>query len=172
MCTKKYWCGAYSSLHCTVLETVEKSSFHLCSCRNVQITVATVYLLRLGWTLCPASLNVAPWFTTWSTNVVWISLDTVNLALFFHGLQVYLSLPLFLHGLPLSSSLSLFLFLQHCLQDRYTNLLPICSAYTWFVCLQSVIDQINLLEIIYRFTYVCNFEFSEPVHMLKQNFRS
>ncbi|MEQ2180158.1 hypothetical protein GOODEAATRI_032754 [Goodea atripinnis] len=30
---------------------------------------ATVYLLKFGCTLCPASLIVRPWLTTWSTKV-------------------------------------------------------------------------------------------------------
>jgi len=42
---------------------------------------ATVYLLRFGCTLYPASLIVRPWLTTWSTKVARISLEIVVLGL-------------------------------------------------------------------------------------------
>lgn len=42
--------------------------------RNVRFTVETVYLLRLGWTLCPASLNANPWFTTCRITSDWFGL--------------------------------------------------------------------------------------------------
>ncbi len=77
MIADHYWCSAYNRLHCTdfTVDSREKLFFFLCSCRKVWITVATVYLLRLGWTLCLASFKVNPWFTTWSTNVAQISSD-------------------------------------------------------------------------------------------------
>lgn len=41
---------------------------------------ATVKRLRLGWTLCPASLIVRPWFMTWSTKVALMSSEMMVLA--------------------------------------------------------------------------------------------
>ncbi len=42
---------------------------------------ATVYLLKCGCTLCPASLIVRPWLTTWSTKVARISSEITVLGL-------------------------------------------------------------------------------------------
>lgn len=42
---------------------------------------ATVYLLKFGCTLCPASLIVRPWLTTWSTKVARISSEMIVLGL-------------------------------------------------------------------------------------------
>lgn len=42
---------------------------------------ATVYLLKFGCTLCPASLIVRPWLTTWSTKVALISSEITFLGL-------------------------------------------------------------------------------------------
>lgn len=42
---------------------------------------ATVYLLKFGCTLCPASLIVRPWLTTWSTKVARISSEITVLGL-------------------------------------------------------------------------------------------
>lgn len=72
MGTKKYWCPAYSRLHCTdfTVDGREKLFFTCAQVEMSEISVA-VYLLTVdrGWSLCPTSLNVNTWFTTWSTSV-------------------------------------------------------------------------------------------------------
>lgn len=84
---------------------------------DVRTIDATVYLLRLGCTLRPASLSVSP-IITWSTIVERISLHRFGCLLLCAcptpppGLPLPIPLGLFLH-LVLSCSLSsaLFLFL-------------------------------------------------------------
>lgn len=64
MGTGKYWCDAYCWLHWSDFTGESEEIFHPCSCRN-QWTFCSTISLRLGWTLCPASINVNPWLTTW-----------------------------------------------------------------------------------------------------------
>ena len=47
----------------------------------ILILDATAYLLTFGCTLCPASLIVRPWLTTWSTKVARISSEIMVLGL-------------------------------------------------------------------------------------------
>lgn len=54
---------------------------YLFSFRKVRMMDATVYLLKFGCTLCPASLIVRPWLTTWSTKVARISSEITVLGL-------------------------------------------------------------------------------------------
>lgn len=69
---------------------------YLCSFLNVQMTPAIVKRLRLGWTLCPASLILKPWLATRSTRVAHISFITI-----FLRLQPQPRPPLTLTPLPL-----------------------------------------------------------------------
>lgn len=78
---KKYTCSLLSNV--TVNNIDDKYSklkfqctvwlAYLFSRWNVRITDATVFLLRFGWTLCPASISVSPWLITWSISVARIS---------------------------------------------------------------------------------------------------
>ena len=54
--------------------TVKASKVSL-SLPNVQTIDATVWRLRFGWTLWPASLMERSWLTTWSMTVALISLE-------------------------------------------------------------------------------------------------
>ncbi len=54
-------------------------ALYLCSSLNVWMTEETVNGLKLGWTLCPASLSVNSRLITWSTNVAQVSSDSCAL---------------------------------------------------------------------------------------------
>ena len=66
----------------------------LFSSRDVLIMDETVKWLRLGWTLCPASLIVRPWFMTWSTKVALMSSEIMVRAWPLLSLSLCLPLPL------------------------------------------------------------------------------
>lgn len=52
------------------------STTYLFSFRKSLTIDATVLRLRMGWTLCPASLKDKPWLMTWSIIVARISFET------------------------------------------------------------------------------------------------
>ena len=135
----------YILLYCTV--DSRDSSFHLCSCQNVHISVKQY--ICWGWAEpFVHSLSKLPHGSQHTNNVVRISIDTVNLALFFHGLQVYLSL-----------SLSLSLFLQHCLPFfMRTGTLTCCLfiVLTWLVCSQlCTLVLVYLTPVFDAFIHMC-----------------
>ena len=97
---------------------------YLFSSQNVHIIDATVLRLRLGSTLCPASLMERPCFITWSTRVALMSSDTR----LYTGLRLY-PLP---RLTPLSLcpplTLNLIACLHACKVFKMAYLRPICNA--------------------------------------------
>ena len=67
---------------------------YLLSLRNVRTIDATVWRLRFGWTLRPASLMERPWLTTWSMMVALISFEHLILTRPLTGAPLPLPRPL------------------------------------------------------------------------------
>ncbi len=115
LCKKKYTCSLLSNV--TVNNIDDKYSKFQFQCTgwlaylfsrwNVRITDATVFLLRFGWTLCPASISVLGL----GLFLYLLLLLFLDLLLLFLGLFLHLLLLLFLYllhllfELPLSFSL-------------------------------------------------------------------
>ena len=113
----------------------------------------TVKRLRLGWTLCPASLTFRPWFMTWSAKVALMSSEIMFRARPLPPRPpLCLCPPLPPLPLPLALAASMLASSQNGLTEAFLQLPDWCSVLEESVlrCVSKYSQLTNVFRILNR----------------------